>query len=189
MESPCVLNRRAIASLSSCVLIAACACMGDGPKDVKPIPVEIADPGRDLSVLLSSFQALATATPVEQRKEYLAAREALSVESSEINRLRLALLISLPVISADDESESLRMLAAPPDMCETQGASTPVGQLAMLLCRQAQERHALHQDIRRREAELLEKQQQLEELRMKLDNLRRIDQDVMQRKHNLRSTP
>jgi len=184
-----MLDRRAIASLSWCVLIASCACVGDGSELAIPRAVEIPDPGRDLSVLLSSFEALATAPAVEQRKEYMTAREVFSVETNEINRLRLALAISLPAISSDHESQGLNMLAAPPAISETQDVGTPVRQLTMLLRRHLQERHSLHEDKRQREAELREKQRQIEDLQMKLDNLRRIDQGVTRRKHNLESSP
>jgi len=84
----------------------------------------------------------------------------------------------------------------------------PLHQLVFVLYKQAQERQRLrdeqrkretdlldeqkqrlHDEQRRHEAELLGEQRQNEELQMKLDALRRIDQDIKQRKHGLENTP
>jgi hypothetical protein len=47
----------------------------------------------------------------------------------------------------------------------------------------------LREEQKRHEAELLEGQRRNDELQMKLDALRRIDQDLKLRKHGLESIP
>ena len=47
----------------------------------------------------------------------------------------------------------------------------------------------LRDEQKRHETELLEAQHRNDELQMKLDALRRIDQDLKQRKHSLESIP
>src|ERR1035437_2730410 len=215
MNQP-MLDRRKLLTLLCCILISACADIEDRWSATTPAPTKtsIWDSNKEggVSAWLSSYRILANSSLEEQRKEFLAAQAVLSKEPNESNRLRLALVLSLPGVPWRDESRILNILEAPPSLIKMQ--DSPVHQLGFLLYKQAQERQRLREDLRRRDTELLEEKRRNEEqkqrlredqrryetellegqrrngeLQMKLDALRRIDQDIKRRKHTLESSP
>lgn len=154
---------------------------------------------------IASYRALASASLDEQRREYQAAQAAIGKEYSEGNRIRLALALSLPNAPWRDDNKLINLLETPPGLLRRSDA--PLHQLLFLITRQAQERQRLRdeqrkrenelledqkrlrEELRRHEAELLEERRRNEDLQMKLDALRRIDQVIKQRKHGLENAP
>jgi hypothetical protein len=161
----------------------------------------LSDQESDVLSWLAAYRTLSNASVDEQRKEYQAAQAALNKESSDSNRLRLALALSLPGVPWRDDNKLMATLEAPPSLFKL--LDPPLHQLAFVLYKQAQERQRLRDEQhkhenewldeqkrlrdeqKRHEAELIEARRQTEELQMKLDALRRIDQDIKQRKHGL----
>ncbi len=202
-----MLETKTITSvLICCCLISACAVL-DGKRNVSsPVPIEtprprLSDQESDVLSWLAAYRTLSNASVDEQRKEYQAAQAALNKESSDSNRLRLALALSLPGVPWRDDNKLMATLEAPPSLFKL--LDPPLHQLAFVLYKQAQERQRLRDEQhkhenewldeqkrlrdeqKRHEAELIEARRQTEELQMKLDALRRIDQDIKQRKHGL----
>ena len=205
-----MLERKKMTALLCCGLVSACAVL-DEKRDANipvenPVAIQFSNQQNDALSWLAAYRTLGNASLDEQRKEYLAAQAALSKEANESNRLRLALALSLPNVPWRDDNRLLNTLESPPSLIKS--PDSPVHQLGFLLYRQAQERQRLRDEQRRhendlldeqkqrlrdeqrrREAELLDEQRRNDELQMKLDALRRIDQDIKLRKHDLESTP
>jgi len=203
-------TKKVITVLVCCALLSACAVFEERRVSNPPAVTGVSatrwsDTEREALTWLASYRVLANAPLDEQRREYLAAQAASSKENSDSNRLRLALTLSLPGVPWRDDNKLIATLEAPPSLFKL--PDSPLHQLVFVLYKQAQERQRLRDDQRKRENELLEEQKRLrdeqkrheaelldeqrrnEELQMKLDALRRIDQDIKHRKHGLESTP
>lgn len=187
-----MLERGPVSILFCCVLVAACARF-DEALSPPPAPAVVSTvmppppPDSELLSWLSAYQTLANAPPEEQRKAYLAAQAAFAKVPHDGNRLRLALALSLPALAWRDESRLLSLLE--PARGQGKMPDSPRQQLAFLLYRQVQERQRLREELRRCENGLLEELGRSEALQLKLEALRRIDQDIKQRKHPLESPP
>jgi len=193
-----------------CGILSACVLLESKPDTCPPAPLTATTPRlssgeSEALAWLSAYRVLANAPLDEQRKEYLAAQAALSKESNDSNRLRLALALSLPGVPWRDDNKLMATLDTPSSLLKL--PDSPLHQLIFVIYKQAQERQRLREEQRkhenelleeqkhlreeqkRHEAELIEAQRQNEELQTKLDALRRIDQDLKHRKHSLETTP
>lgn len=202
--------KKVVTVLVCCSLLSACAAL-DERRVSNPLAVDGTSrtrwfgTEREALAWLASYRVLANAPLEEQRRQHLAAQAAANKENTDSNRLRLALTLSLPGVPWRDDNKLITTLEAPPSLFKLPDSS--LHQLVFVLYKQAQERQRLRDDQRKRENELLEEQKRLrdeqkrheaelldeqrrnEELQMKLDALRRIDQDIKHRKHGLESTP
>jgi len=206
-----MFERKTIVLLLCCGLLSACAIFDGARNTSSPVPFEtprprLSDQESEVLSWLAAYRMLANASLDEQRKVYQGAQAALAKNNSDSNRLRLALALSLPGVPWRDDNKLMSTLEATPSLFKL--SDDPLHQLVFVLYKQAQERQRLrdeqrkretdlldeqkqrlHDEQRRHEAELLGEQRQNEELQMKLDALRRIDQDIKQRKHGLENTP
>ena len=205
-----MLERQTITALLCCGLLSACTLLAERRTTIPLEPVQIQAsslPGSENEALawLTAYRVLANAPLDEQRKEYLAAQAAASKDGSDNNRLRLALALSLPGVPWRDDNKLIATLESPTSLFKL--PDSPLHQLVFVLYKQAQERQRLRDEQhkhenelleelkrlrdeqKRHETELLEAQHRNDELQMKLDALRRIDQDLKQRKHSLESIP
>lgn len=206
-----MLERQTIAALLCIGLISGCSSPGEKRNpdfrfaSESPTAIWSKNPESEALVWLATYRALSNAALDEQRKEYQAAQAAASKDGSDSNRLRLALALSLPGVPWRDDSKLITTLESPTSLFKL--PDSPLHQLVFMLYKQAQERQRLRDEQRkheselledlkrlrdeqkRHEAELLEGQRRNDELQMKLDALRRIDQDLKQRKHGLESIP
>jgi hypothetical protein len=206
-----MLERQTIAALLCIGLISGCSSPGEKRNpdfrfaSESPTAIWSKNPESEALAWLAAYRALSNAALDEQRKEYQAAQAAASKDGSDSNRLRLALALSLPGVPWRDDSKLITTLESPTSLFKL--PDSPLHQLVFMLYKQAQERQRLRDEQRkheselledlkrlrdeqkRHEAELLEGQRRNDELQMKLDALRRIDQDLKQRKHGLESIP
>ena len=206
-----MLERQTIAALLCVGFVAGCSTLGEKRNpdfhfaSESPTAIWSKNPESEALLWLAAYRSLSNASLDEQRKEYLAAQAAASKEGSDSNRLRLALALSLPGVPWRDDNKLINTLESPTSLFKL--PDSPLHQLVFVLYKQAQERQRLREEQRkhenelqedlkrlreeqkRHEAELLEGQRRNDELQMKLDALRRIDQDLKQRKHGLESTP
>jgi hypothetical protein len=206
-----MLERQTIAALICIGLISGCSSPGEKRNpdfrfaSESPTAIWSKNPESEALVWLATYRALSNAALDEQRKEYQAAQAAASKDGSDINRLRLALALSLPGVPWRDDNKLINTLESPTSLFKL--PDSPLHQLVFMLYKQAQERQRLREEQRkhenelledlkrlreeqkRHEAELLEGQRRNDELQMKLDALRRIDQDLKLRKHGLESIP
>ena len=202
-------DRRLVPLLLCCLLLTACSSLNlrrdDSPSAAAGVSLEQQVSEKEALNWIASYRALANASPDEQRREYQAAQAAIGKEFSETNRIRLALALSLPGAPWRDDNKLISLLEASPTLLKR--ADLPLQQVLFLVFKHAQERQRLRDEQRKRESELLDDQKRLrdelrrheaelleerrrnEDLQMKLDALRRIDQVIKQRKHGLESAP
>lgn len=111
--------------------------------------------------ILAQAQRVAAAPSDEQKRELAGAQQAYSRERSLPNRLRLGVLLALPVPALEDESRALALL----EPVVSHGG--PVGQLAGLLCGQLNDR--------------LKESRRSQQLKDQLDELKAIERQLIDR--------
>lgn len=168
-----------------CLGLTACAAIGP---DERPAPVVMATSSDSQAVLDLLLQAeqVANQSGEVQHQELLAAQAEYERNSGDgLNRLRLALALSMPKASWRDDARVIALLGDWPPGAEPSLRR----QVALLVHRLATERHrllkeesrryeALRDEHRRTDATLRESQRKLEELQQKLEALRAIDRDT-----------
>lgn len=166
------MSRRATLGVLACLALAGCA--GTPPAWLA------SGEAREITGLLEQFDNLAGAGAEEQRRELAAAQAAFERSPSELNRLRLALVLSLPHVPQRDDARIIALLDEP-----AAGPPTLRREVAVLVQRMAAERLRLLREEQRRgerlEAALREEQKKTEELQKKLGALRAIDRDLRRR--------
>jgi hypothetical protein len=106
-------------------------------------------PASDAEHLLTYFQQVKTLSGAELEREQEAARQAYARTRSEFNRVRLAMMLSLPQAAFNDDARALELLEPV--------SRSPGGQLqglAYLLVAQLQERRRLESSLQGLEQKL-----------------------------------
>ena len=158
--------RRMIAGLIYCGALAGCSLIPALEESQEPAPstqAETPRPPSDADSLLAYFQYVRKLQAVELGREHEAARQAFLAARSDFNRVRLALLLSLPGTALSDEPRALDLLDPV--------ARNPGGQLhglAVLLAANLQERKRLDANT--------------QGLQQKLDALRLLERSMIERK-------
>lgn len=162
------MSARARLPLALLLLAAACAQMPD-------LPLVTASGGQAVA-LLAYFERIAELPVERQQAELAAAQGAFERNAGAGNRLRLAMVLSLPQVPWHDNARVIA-LVAPLTQAQAEDAA-PLRNLALLLQKSAAERLRLGDEQRRRETALRAEQRRSEELQQKLDALRAIDRDM-----------
>jgi hypothetical protein len=115
--------------------------------------------------LLAELQRYAVESPEELRRELAAANQAVNRSRSEVNRIRLAVLMTLPSAGPPDDARALALL----DSVVKGGAPTPLRQLAAVLFLQINERARNVAEERKKSAAAQEK----------LDQLRAVERSLL----------
>jgi hypothetical protein len=136
-------------------------------QEVAPAPnPPVNEEEQQVIALLVDLQKYAGASAEELRRELAAANQAVSRSRTEVNRVRLAVLMTLPGAGPTDDARALALLESvigkPP-------VNTPIRQLAAVLSAQIAERV-------RNVAEEKRKTQQAQE---KLDQLRAVERSLL----------
>ena len=160
------MSARARLPLALLLLAAACAQLPD-------LPLVTASGGQAVA-LLAYFERIAELPVERQQAELTTARSAFERNAGAGNRLRLALVLSLPQAPWHDDARVIALVAP---LAQAEDAA-PLRNLALLLQKSAAERLRLVDEQRRREAALRAEQRRSEELQQKLDALRAIDRDM-----------
>lgn len=124
---------------------------------------------RDVTELLDFHDRLLAMPADEQRREYQAAQAAFDKQPGDVQRLRLALLLTLARAQWRDDARALQLLAgmeAPPT-----GQPSPRHDLAVLIQKLVAER----------QRQVREEHRKAEDLQQKLDALRAIDREIRQK--------
>jgi hypothetical protein len=170
---------RMLSMLAALFLVAACATSQPAHERPSEAPSEESV----VAGLLAQYAKWQGAASELQRKALSAAQVDVERTPTLEARVRLALLYSLPRVSWRDETRVVSLLAGLQDP----QASSPLRDLGNLLHTQASERlRQQRSDQRRFEAQLRDDQNQLDELKSKLDALRKIDRDVINKKRPAR---
>jgi hypothetical protein len=156
--------RRAILGLLCCGALAGCGVL-PGLESQEPAPWAQAGarPAADVDTLLAYFQYIRKAPAVELGKEHEAARHAFLSSRTDFDRVRLAMLLSLPGSALSDEPRALELLDPV--------AKNPGGKfygLAILLAANLQERRRLDANT--------------QGLQQKLDALMSLERNMIERK-------
>ncbi len=167
-------GRQFPAALAVYAVLAGCTTMQ--PVEVAaPEPVAAQQPGEppsvpppaarrsDVEYLLSYFVQLRKLSTPELAREHDAARHAYTGTRSDYNRVRLAMIMTLPNTSFHDEPRALDLLEP---LARTSAA--PLSGLALLLASQLQERKRLDATA--------------QALQYKLDALKSLDRSLIERK-------
>lgn len=160
----------ALARLPLAVLLLAAACA-----QLPGLPV-VSPSGGQAVALLAYFERIAELPVERQQVELAAAQGAFERNSGDANRLRLAMVLSLPQVPWHDDARAVALVA--PLVQAHADDAAPLRNLALLLQKSAVERLRLVDEQRRREAALRAEQRRSEELQQKLDALRAIDRDM-----------
>lgn len=124
---------------------------------------------REVVELLDFHERLVTMAADEQRREFQAAQAAFEKQPGDPQRLRLALLLTLPRVAWRDDARALQLLggmeAVPP------GQPSPRRDLAVLIQKLVAER----------QRQVREEHRKAEDLQQKLDSLRAIDRETRQK--------
>jgi hypothetical protein len=169
--------RRELAIAVACGLLAGCGLLAPEREDPAPVredpapvredpvvpQVERPRPASDSDRLLGYFQHIRKLPATELGKEHDLARQAYTLARSDFNRVRLAMLLSLPGTAHSDEPRALDLLDPI--------AKNPAGELhglALLLATNLQERKRLDASA--------------QGLQQKLDALRTLERSMIERR-------
>lgn len=150
------------------LVLAGCGALrGTAPGESPAVVVE-ARPD-DLDRLLTYFARVRKLPAGEQGKEHESARQAHARSPSDYNRVRLAMLLSLPGTAFNDEARALELIDP---LAKNQRAS--LNTLAVLLGAYIQEQKRLNGSVQAL-------QQNLQGLQHKLDALKSLDRSLIER--------
>jgi type IV secretory pathway VirB10-like protein len=80
------------------------------PQPEPPPPPPVPEDVKQVAELVAATQRFQTMSPEEQKRDYNAANQAFTRERSLFNRLRLALVLSMPGSAVQDEARALGLL-------------------------------------------------------------------------------
>lgn len=173
------------------------------PPPPPPTPSEIAQNNQEVVELLGYFQRVAVLPPDDLRKEYTAVNAAFQRDKSDLQRLRLVLLLSVPGASFRDDAKLSGLLETAGSRPGNGDANSPQRQLALLLQKLNGERMRQVRDEQKRvellprddakrveelntqnkklEGQLADEKRRSDELQKKLDALLTIERDLRSR--------
>jgi hypothetical protein len=159
---------RVIGSLALATALAGgCALQEPAPEDVREPPaVAVPAPpptATDAENLLRYYQHIRRIGPAELAREHESARHAFARSRADYNRVRLAMLLSLPGTAFADDARALELLDP-----LTKNPNGSLHALAFLLAAQLQERRRLEASA--------------QSLQQKLDALRSLERSLIERK-------
>jgi len=153
--------------------IMACGLAACSIAPSEPPPPELPAAG----IALNLVQRLTTLDTEEQRDELARYQAAFDQKPTDLNRILLALTLSLPQTPWRDDAKVVSLLAP---LVET-SPPTALSELAHVITRAASERQALREDLRRRDWQLREERKHVDGLQKKLESLIEIEHDIKRR--------
>lgn len=143
-------------------------------------PDEARDAERDVLELLAYFQRVVTLPAEDLRKEYVSTSNAYQHDKSDSQRLKLALLLSVPGASFRDDAKLSALLDAAPIKQATQDGTPAYRQLNALLFKLHGERiRQVREEQKRVDALPKEDAKRIEDLK---DQNKKLEQQVAEQK-------
>ena len=136
------------------------------PTGVEPAPTAVNEDEQQVIVLLADLQRYAAESPEELRRELAGANQAVNRARTEANRIRLAVLITMPGAGPPDDARALALLDS---VIGKAGGTSPVKQLAAVLYLQIAERTRNVAEEKKKTAAAQEK----------LDQLRAVERSLL----------
>lgn len=144
-----------------------------------------------VSEIVAAAMAASRATPEEQRRQLTHAQQMFAAKQDDLNRVRLATLLSLLPAPMRDDARAAALL----EPLAARRPETPLVQFAGLLAAGAAERQKITRDLRaaeRREESAEERagasRQQADTLRQQLETLKSIERGILEREERRRTT-
>ena len=135
------------------------------PVNAEPAPASANEDEQQAIALLADLQRYAVEPPEELRRELATANQAVNRARSEANRIRLAVLMTMPAAGPPDDARALALL----DSVVKGGVTSPLRQLATLLYFQIAERARNVAEEKKKTAAAQEK----------LDQLRAVERSLL----------
>lgn len=171
-------------------MLAGCAGLST---DSPAFETHFSDETREVASLLDYHRRVADMPAADQLREYQASLAGFERQPGEFQRLRLALLLSLPRVAWHDDARALQLVDGV--VASRSDRISPRRDLALVLQKFLNERIAQAEELRKADetgqklrAQLAERQRQVrdeqrkaEELEQKLNALRDIDRRVLPR--------
>jgi hypothetical protein len=132
---------------------------------IQPAP-PMSDEEQQAIALLTDLQRYTSATAEDLRRELAAANQAVNRTRTDANRIRLAVLVTMPAAGAPDDARALALLDS---VVGKSAGSSPVKQLAAVLYIQIAERARGISEERKKSAAAQEK----------LDQLRAVERSLL----------
>ena len=136
------------------------------PINAEPTPAPASEDDQQAIALLAELQRYAIESPEELRRELAAANQAVNRARSEANRIRLAVLLTMPAAGPPDDARALALLDS---VIGRTGGTSPVRQLATVLYLQVAERARNVAEEKKKSAAAQEK----------LDQLRAVERSLL----------
>jgi hypothetical protein len=131
-----------------------------------PAPPPFNEEEQQMLALIADLQRYSGETPEELRRDLAAANQAISRARTDVNRIRLAVLLTLPGAGPPDDARAMGLLEA---MVGKSAGASPIRQLASVLYAQIVERVRGLSEERKKSAAAQEK----------LDQLRAVERSLL----------
>lgn len=131
-----------------------------------PVPAPVNEEEQQMLALVADLQRYAGETSDELRRDLAAANQAINRARTDVNRVRFAVLLTLPGAGPPDDIRAMALLEA---VAGKSPGSSPVRQLAMVLYAQIAERVRGVSEERKKSAAAQEK----------LDQLRAVERSLL----------
>ena len=165
-------------AVAACVPVNSTTTRPDTPLTRSVAEPTLSDPDR----IAHYYDRLLTMKGAELAGELDTARESFDKDKSELNRLQLALLLSLPGTGFRDDNAALALLS--PFMKDKKEGST-LRPLAIWLHSELLELRRIDEALLQQTAKLKEEQRRSEALKQKLDAILDMEMKMIEREQNL----
>jgi hypothetical protein len=137
----------------------------------------------DVSRALGFYDRIIRLKGVDLAREHEVARQSFEREKSELNRLQLAMMLSLPAAGFRDEQAASQLLQ--PFLRDKNLQESPLRPLALLLNVQIAEVRKLDDALQQQGIKAKEEQRRAEDLQQKLDALLEMEKKLIEREQTL----
>jgi hypothetical protein len=136
----------------------------------------VPDPASELERLLDYFQRIRNLSGAQLAQEHHNARFAFARTGSDFDRVRLAMVLSLPNTGFNDESRTLDLLEP-----MVKSRNSTLNGLASLMSAYLQEQRRLGQSVQGMQQNMESMQQNMQSMQQKLDALRSMERSLIER--------
>jgi hypothetical protein len=175
-----------IAPAMCAALFAACA-VTQPTRDPAPLLPPPQVKASDADRLLKYYHRVLSLKGGELAREYERARQAFEREGSDVNRIQLAMLLSLPSAGFRDDSAAIGLLQ--PVLKEQRGEESSLRPLALLMQSYILEVRRAEDALQTQTSKLRDEQRRGEALQQKLEALLEMEMKMIEREQSAQPKP